>query len=94
MKIEGNTITFKSNWNYYREEVSGDKPCTVRILNGDEWKQLHGLKTKFYAGAPARVRIVLSTEPDEYFERDMSCISDLCGFSGYFVVMICWENPE
>lgn len=98
MKIEGNTVIFKSYlWNYDDEE-SGLKPCTVRMLSGTEWDAF----CEFGQLAPVRdpekrkrlIRIVDADDPERYFEREITYCSTIGELLYNQIVLICWENPE
>jgi len=91
MRIEGSTIIFKSDEWFYLKEKHGVKPNTVRVLNVDEYNKIMktGLK---------KIRIVHKQNPEEYFEREITDISDIspivgaCG--GKFIFIFSWKHEE
>ena len=74
MKIEGDTIIFKTEGYFFDKERDGRKPNTIRIITSEEAWQLQ-LKE------PKRIRIIEPARGD-FFERDitdMSCVGHSCG---------------
>lgn len=69
MKIEGDTVIFKSDLVFYQKEQKGTKPNTVRILSQSEEDQLYKVKDQLKT-----IRII-STETDDSFERGITDIS-------------------
>ena len=74
MKIEEDTIIFKTEGYFFDKERDGRKPNTIRIITSEEAWQLQ-------VKEPKRIRII---EParGEFFERDItdiSCVGHSCG---------------
>ena len=69
MKIEGDTVLFKSTPPFFQKEQSGLKPNTVRILSEPEAEQLDKTKNQLKT-----IRII-STETGNSFERGITDIS-------------------
>ena len=69
MKIEGDTVIFKSTPSFFQKEQSGLKPNTLRTLSQSEEEQLNKVKDQLKT-----IRII-STETEDSFERRITDIS-------------------
>ena len=75
MKIENNTIIFKSAPEYYQKEKSGLKCNTVRqITKPDEYKAFHYFYRYFDILHNKTIKII-NSESGEYFTRRLSDIN-------------------
>ena len=86
MKIEEDTIIFKTEGYFFDKERDGRKPNTIRIITSEEAWQLQ-------VKEPKRIRII---EParGEFFEReliDMSCVGHSCGKLQF---VFSWRNAS
>ncbi|MHC1571566.1 MAG: hypothetical protein ACXQTL_02220 [Methanosarcinales archaeon] len=91
MKIEGDTVIFKSEPQYFYKEESGLKRNTVKILNTAEHKTL-------LMAQPSRIRIVNTCEPQEYFEHELTDLSNISTLfevcEDRFVFVFSWRHEE
>lgn len=91
MRIEGNTLVFKSSVEYFAVERDGLKPNTVRLIPPGEWEQLED-----WLGMPDRpvfVRIE-STLGGGSITREITYYSDLGEILGSHLVIFCWRHPS
>lgn len=72
MKINSDTISFKSLPDLFMVERYGIKPNTVRILNEQESDVLEEMW-----GCIEYIRISKSTNPDEWFVRELINMTDI-----------------
>lgn len=100
MEIEGNVAKFRSIWEHYRHELSGDKPYTVRRIT-DEKEQIAfaAFYDRWEAGEKVRVRITCRELTPEgvpsTFGREVSHIL----YTGYDILtgqeyIIAWRHHE
>lgn len=77
MKIEGNTIIFKSTPENYHKEYMGLKSCTIRRIS--LWSEMKNIE-EFAENLPvgSKIRIV-NTVTLNYFERTLTDISQFEG---------------
>ena len=91
MQIKGNTIKFKSTTNMYVAEESGAKQNTVRILYGDELKELK-------QSILHRIKIteigVISNQPFREFERRLTHIAKIGEILGGEMYVFSWRDDE
>ena len=99
MKIEGDTIIFKSTDINYNDEVSGKKKCTVRLI-GAESSEFEEFKK--HKADIKRISIV-NKDTGSYFTKDLSLDPIFfkevfehtpdreCILTRYFVYIFCWE---
>ena len=89
MKIEGDTVTFKSEpWVFYREE-EGKKPNTERLMTTEELETFNQRDTEEEITI---IKIVHTQVPEAYFTRiltDVCVIGDLLGLQ---LVVFSWEH--
>ena len=69
MKIERDTVIFKSAPEFFQKEQKGIKPNTVRILSQPEEEQLNKVKDQL------KTIKIISTETGDSFERGITDIS-------------------
>ena len=69
MKIEGDTVLFKSAPEFFQKEQKGIKPNTVRILSQPEEEQLYKVKDQL------KTIKTISTETGDNFERGITDIT-------------------
>ena len=98
MKIEGNTIIFKSFlWNYELEK-SGKKPCTVRVIPNDERDDYMEFTIEYeHRGGNSRdkrIRIVKVDDSTEFFERDITHIEQIGSVLYSELTLICWRHED
>jgi len=75
MKIENNTIIFKSTPEYYQKEKAGLKCNTVRqITKPDEYKAFHDFYRCFEAISNKTITII-NVDTEESFNRRLTDIS-------------------
>jgi len=92
MRIEGDTIIFKSVDTYFVKEKDGRKPNTVRILDEYESGIVYN---RWYSGSLKKIRIELITsESPDSFERELTDIT-WCGSAfGRDYVIFSWRHEE
>ena len=86
MKIEGDTIIFKSAPDFFQKEQKGIKPNTVRILSELEEEELYKAKDQLKT-----IRII-STETGDNFERGITDITPAVLSKGCRVFVISWHH--
>lgn len=91
MKIEDNTIVFKSGKSFFEKERSGKKPNTIRIVEYDEYKKIIKL---YGADGLTKIRIELVEKPSECFERELTDISLVGIFCGKVCFVFSWRHEE
>lgn len=85
MKIEGDTIVFKSTPEWYEFEREGVKPNTVRLLDWDEVEQVAN-------AAITKVRIErIGLNGTACFTRRTIGLWNLGGVLGKTLFMVCWR---
>lgn len=94
MKIEGNTVIFKSDPRHYYDECSGRKCNTVRRFSvWSEMKEFEKFRLDFDAEKPnKKIRIInsmLKTPLQESFTRT---ITDISQFEGYWIIS--WRHEQ
>ena len=94
MRLTGDTVHFRSTYEWFRTERAGEKPNTVRIMDEADYEALRG-------EAPRRITITcvdptpISTYGAEAreFTRPVTGVFRLGELFGKTVVMICWRQP-
>ena len=96
MKIEGNTITFKSTPGNFSAEVTGNKCCTVRVLSYEEDSEMFAaFENEFRQGEKKRIRIIMpGIIHDVCFERNVTNITRIGEILNHFIFEICWKHKE
>lgn len=92
MKIEGDTIIFKSEEHFFALEKSGKKPNTTRILSYKEYGFIEANKTQI-----KKIRILevlIKNTEQQSFERELTDISYLGAFLGHILVAFLWRHKE
>jgi hypothetical protein len=83
MKIEGNTIIFKSAPEYYYKEFQGWKPNTIRRFSSiDELNKFNYFKNHLTNNSKIRIEHT-GNEKELNFTR---YITDITQFEGYFII--------
>ena len=86
MRIEGDTVVFKSTSDMYRAEASGIKPYTIRILDARESKELCNSDVR-------HITIEDVEDPKRrYFSRDIVDIYHHGSVLGKELVSIAWKH--
>lgn len=92
MRIENNTIFFKSESDFFRLEKMGKKSNTVRILGYEEYTKAVNVKAPIN-----RIHItnkyMRDTEPDS-FERTLTDISHVGEVLGQIMMVFSWRHEE
>ncbi len=88
MKIDGDTIIFKSNRKEFDVEESGEKSNTVRILDGDELDKLKQSTT------PKHIRIICANNPEQMFTRRLTNIMKIGELLGAKILIFSWSGVE
>ena len=92
MKIEQDTIVFKSTNEFFQKEKDGRKPNTVRFLDKNEL--FFALKL-WNCGTLKRIRIVLDdAERSDSFERELTDVTWAGGLLGKNLVIFSWADNE
>lgn len=91
MRIEGDTLVFKSSVEYFSFERDGTKPNTVRLIPPEEWDLLDD-----WLGLPDDHPVFIRIESmlGESFTRELTYLSDLGNILGSHLVIFCWRHPE
>lgn len=90
MKIEGNTIIFKTVNEIYWKEQKGQKPNTARFLDTiDEIEQVVGFQAAFLESGNARIRIVNADQPQYSFTRKLN---DITQYPGKWLYIFSWAD--
>jgi len=94
MKIDGNTIKFKSNLHFYNLERKGIKPNTVRILEEEEGLEIDKWQKKGFIDGNVYRYIEISFLPENrFFIRTLTWVGKIGVFLGKEIWMFCWK-PE
>jgi len=89
MKIEDDTIKFKSDPYFYALEKDGIKPNTVRILERNE-----GIEVDKWRNSPfIRYRYIKISCGDKSFNRKLKWFGKLGELLGKEIWMFCWKHP-
>ena len=88
MKIDGDTIIFKSARKEFAVEQSGEKSNTVRVLHSDELDELK------YSTTPTHIRIVCANNPDQMFTRRLTNIMKIGELLGGKIYVFSWSSIE
>ena len=91
MKIEGNTVTFKSKPDFFYREAEGEKPHTERLMTEVEFEEF---EQRDREEEITQIKIVHTQVPESYFTRtltDVCVIGDLLGLQ---LVVFSWEHGE
>ncbi len=83
MKRERDTLVFNSDAGWYELEARGVKPCTVRILSREEWREANVPHAK-------HIRIHREGEAGTCFTRNITYIGSVGELLGSVVVVVCW----
>jgi hypothetical protein len=99
MRIEGNTIVFRSYRGNYENEKSGIKPCTCRLIPPNEWDAVcdfgYELAHQHRVGAKVqKIRIVCQENKSEYFERKLTFVEMFGDVLYTRMVLFCWSHEE
>ena len=108
MKIEDDTVVFKSEPYYFKEERDGLNPNTIRLLTRSEMKQIHpnrGVRAlarirKIRIESTAEDEIVAhDTNPDifqklEPFTRTLTSIEQIGELCGFYLFVFSWRHEE
>ena len=87
MKIEGNTVIFKSIPEFFEKEREGIKPNTERIMPDDDFYVL-----LFHSPKITHIRIINSEMHDRYFNRELTDISLISELLGVNLVVLSWKH--
>ena len=98
MKIDGDTIKFKSESYYYDIEQRGLKPNTLRVLNKKEGIDVN----KWSAGNPLYIEISVNAELGSIaaftlstpFKKNLVWLGKVGDFLGKEIWMFCWEHED
>ena len=101
MEIEEDTIVFKSEPYYFKEERDGLKPNTVRLLTHDEMEQLRPNGESFEITHIKKIRIQntlgsnFETHPNsKSFTRTLTSIEQIGELCGYYLFVFSWRHEE
>ena len=92
----GNIVIFKSAEPFYSKEKSGAKANTERILSYEEWDWLLNKEEPKIT----KIRIESSNMKktsdvaDEYFQRDLTDISEIGELLGSKIVVFSWKHKK
>jgi hypothetical protein len=86
MKIDGNTVVFRSRREAFVVEASGDKSNTVRLLDADEIMEIDT--------PPKRIRIVCADDPDRMFTRRLTNVMKIGEILGLGMFVFSWSSVE
>lgn len=92
MKIENNTIFFKSEGNFFRLEKMGKKSNTVRIMGYEEYT-----KTVNAAASITTIHITkrcIENNLQDSFERTLTNISYVGEVLGQVMMVFSWRHEE
>lgn len=88
MRIEGETVIFNTANDYYDGEKNGEKPYTIRLLTGEEYRLL-------ISPTVSKIRIAHAVMPEKvFFDRTIRSIYDLAELLGNVLVGIAWIHEE
>jgi len=95
MKIEeDDTVVFKSNSYYFKEERDGLKPNTVRLLTRDEMQQIIINPAVSHAFSVRKIRIectaVKPFQNLEPFTRTLTSIEQIGELCGHYLFVFSW----
>ena len=96
MKIEGDTIVFKSYKQNYEPEERGEKCCTVRVIPDNEWQDVLDFIYAFvtWQKGAIRIRITLANDSAYYFERQITHVQILGEILYSKLLLFCWRHEE
>jgi hypothetical protein len=92
INIETLTIEAKSFHENYIKESSGSKPCTVRVLTDEEWRQVRQLEGMAMEKREAVTLVLKDVDSDSQTRRQITDISLLGEFLGHFIVCISFKD--
>ena len=87
MRMLGNTVIFISVEPFFSREKSGAKPNTERIMSFEEYDWLLKHEPKI-----TRIRIERFEMGDEYFENELTDISDIGTLLGNKMIVLSWKH--
>ena len=97
MKIEDDTIVFKSIPYYFKQERDGVKPNTVRLLTRGEKQQQALAQIR-------KIRIECTADSDsedfelfqnfEPFTRTLTSIEQIGALCGFYLFVLSWRHEE
>jgi len=90
MKIEGDTVVFKSDIRFFAAEAKGEKPNTVRLVEEKEKDAIFELWMK---GDPMKIKIVTKLGV-RGFTRDITHICEVGGILGKRLIIISWRHVD
>ena len=92
MRIEDDTVVFKSVEGYFEKEKDGRKPNTVRILSEYEAGIIYNM---WDAKRLSRIRIELRDQDKiDSFERELTDVTWAGSFLGYYIVVFSWRHKD
>ena len=89
MKIDGDTIKFKSDHRFFGLENSGVKPNTIRILDVDDAIAVEEWKEKHSSGF-----IEISYGWEFSFKRELIWFERIGVLFGKEIWLFCWKNEK
>lgn len=85
MKINGETVEFKSKGSFFVKELTGQKPNTERLLSKSDQYDILSCK---------RIKIQMVENPKNFFERKITDITVCNEILGKYLVVISWKHEE
>ena len=87
MRMLGEEVIFRSKEPFYSREKSGVKPNTERIMSYEEYEWLLKHEPKI-----TKIRIEKFEMSDEYFQCELTDISDVGTLLGNKIVVFSWRH--
>lgn len=97
MKIDGNTIIFKSTPEFFIKGIQDKPPYSIREFKGKEIEEILKFHEEFQEGQKKRIRIIGTHDPSQFFEREITDITWLSYFhggkyGGAYIYGFAWEK--
>ncbi len=91
MKIEGNTVTFKSKPDFFYREEEGKKPNTERLMSIAEFEDF---KQRDREEEITQIKIAHTQVPEAHFTRSLTDVCVIGDLLGLLLVVFSWEHEQ
>jgi hypothetical protein len=92
MKLEGDTICFKTGTEWFLDEKHGCKPFTVRLVTEREWDDITTWWTD-YKDCVCQIQISATFSGDNFTRRVMR-IGKIGELVGSGLIFVSWKHEE
>ena len=89
MKIDGDTIFFKSTPDFFYREEEGKKPNTTQVISEKEWYELVEMDAKEEI---RYIKVEHPQVPESNFTRELTDVCIVGDILGFYLVVFSWKH--